>query len=646
MAEENAKQILIEELKNLGGSAVINSLSVRVKWGQENLKLGRLRDFIESSPEVFQITGNEVHLVSSPPPFATTGKAAPGKGAPASIPPFTTKAGSKALPMKRPFEDTSRDGQAVSKARYDAYGDDAHDGGKGGKDNGKSDKGCFKGASKAGKGYGKNSGGDDSLGLTGVSKAAPDDQPPGLKGSPKGGWKSKGADDPGDAMSSTTFVPKGAAMAKREMAPKHASLTAKSKAPTPSSKASGAPPGGVQPVWMEDQLPDAELSKVVTKCKINGIDLELASLAKHIAPSSPYSRNAQRCVALLRAASGKMGMKPVVDPCGSVNQQTELDGSDIDLALRLPPGIPPDERDACIKELRDRLYEMPALLDVHGTMAVYPHTVAPLSVELKGATPRTIAHVLFATPDANGSGTVDDAIKQLCDTFELSRDLIRLIKLWAFQMGMTSHQKGYMNGMAWTVLTLCFLQQKRLVPSLQGSQVPPPSEEPMLPVLLREFFQFLASRGRDAMRGYSLVRAEEYPAPSGFLFLEDPVEHSRNLADSIGESQWTRILQEAQRLADKIGSRGHRWFHWAEVFDPRDVDPKATPKLPPLGQMAAEAKANMTPELAKSLAPSKGGGAPPPQSVPPKGGGKGPGPYQTGPPPSKGKGPAGGKGKW
>lgn len=672
MAEDHAKNVLIDELKKVGGSHAINSLSVRVKWGQDNLKLGTLRKFIENHPEAFKIIGNEVHLPSAIP-MATTGKAVPGKAPPAGVP-FT----SKGPPMKRPFEDEGREGLgAVAKARFDSYGEGDNDSGyKGGKDNGKSEKGFQKGGPKGGKGFGKNSYGDDSMGLTGVPKAASDDNPPGLKGDKKGGGgfaKSKGGksapdeDEPSEAMSTTTFVPKGGV--KREMAPKqHGALeasTAKSKQPAPQSKQAaphpkvgGAPKGG-QPAWLEDSLVDMELSKAVTKCKVLGIDLELELLAKRIGPSSEFSRHAQRCVSLLKAASGKTEMKPVVEPCGSLNQQTELDGSDIDVAFRVRPGLSPDDRNALVKDLRERLQAMHSLVEVHGTMAVYPHTVSPLAIELKGATPRTIAHVLIVEqsgdPNEQWPLTVDTVIKQLCDTCELSRDLVRLVKLWAFQMGMTSHQKGYMNGVAWAVLTLCFLQQKQLVPSLDfvqsGGSVRPPSHPPILPVVLREFFQFLANLGApDAVRGYSLTRAQKYPAPAGFLFLEDPAQQDQNLAGSIGESQWTRIVQEAQRVGDKIGSRGHRWLHWAEVFDPRDVAPGNTPKLPPLGQMADEARARMTPELAKSLAPSKGGGAPPAHTAPPKGSGKGPGPYQTGPPPggaqagfaAKGK----GKGKW
>ena len=103
-----------------------------------------------------------------------------------------------------------------------------------------------------------------------------------------------------------------------------------------------------------------------------------------------------------------------------------------------------------------------------------------------------------------------------------------------------------------------------------------------------EFFKFLASRESSAQQGLSVARGEEFQAPaSGKLFLEDPVEwqktgQHKNLLEGLGETQWARTLEEAKKVSEGLTASAarSRWFHWSEVFDPRDVPPIKMQRMP------------------------------------------------------------------
>ena len=69
------------------------------------------------------------------------------------------------------------------------------------------------------------------------------------------------------------------------------------------------------------------------------------------------------------------------------------------------------------------------------------------------------------------------------------------------------------------------------------------------------------------------------------LYIEDPVRAKeglrRNLAATLQESQYARVLEEARRIADRLDpQRPQRWFYWTEVFDPQGLTgSKRLPKL-------------------------------------------------------------------
>merc|ERR1719343_2021786 len=111
-----------------------------------------------------------------------------------------------------------------------------------------------------------------------------------------------------------------------------------------------------------------------------------------------------------------------------------MDGAEVDVALRIPSGTSVEEREAAFKAIRNRLQSPPQSHHLTATagMRMYRHAPCTLSVELKDAPLRTVAHVLAVDEMKDDkSPTLDDAIKQLRDTFEPTRDLVRLVKLWA-----------------------------------------------------------------------------------------------------------------------------------------------------------------------------------------------------------------------
>jgi len=373
----------------------------------------------------------------------------------------------------------------------------------------------------------------------------------------------------------------------------------------------------------DDTLTDHELKQAIVGSKLNGIEVELTLLAKRIAPSDQFKKDCQRALALLRSAGsqeftawsqGNAKAVPQLEVIGSSLQGTELDGADLDVGLRWPAPVPPEEeRFDKMMRFRERLMTLPqtTYLETYDPMREFLHAPCRISVRLKGKAndpPRVVAHLLTLDHDEIKTGqvrqdTIDIAIKKLCDTFEpRAREVIRLVKLWASIHGLMG--QAYMGGLAWTVLVLCSLQKKGYVsPLLSSAVVAHSGETPTLTALLRDFFQFASTQPRVPW-GLSLTEGKDCVVPPALpdaggqgqapapLFLEDPVALKRglrqNLASTLGETQWAHIVEECRKVADRLdATRPQRWFHWAEVFDPSSLTPAGgTKKLPKLSEMS------------------------------------------------------------
>lgn len=388
--------------------------------------------------------------------------------------------------------------------------------------------------------------------------------------------------------------------------------------------------------WQEDGLSNDDLASSISACKSCGIDFELQSLAQKISPSQTYRSQVGRCIGQLRAAAikaaqalGQSSSIFTVEPYGSHVQGTDLDSSDTEVVLRVSPKLSKEQCDAFVDTVREQL-EGSVHCEVSESMRNYNHTCAPMSLELKNVVPRMVAHVVVSeqpTRNADKRLSVDEVVKQLCDTCEPSRDVVRLVKLWATNNGI-ANQDGHLSSLVWTLLVVFFFQTQKLMPSYEqlaenrNTQI---STGLRLSELLRGFFMFLSRRPTPStcpQQGISVALAEEISAEvlgsaaglSECLCIEDPAEfhstknHSRsNLAKNVGEAEWSQAIAEAKKVADRLCTRPQRWFHWGEIFDPRELPVDKIQKIESLKEVAAR-----TTNLGSKQNEQAGGGQPMP----------------------------------
>ena len=150
----------------------------------------------------------------------------------------------------------------------------------------------------------------------------------------------------------------------RKAAPPASPATSEPSKPAAASKPA-APAALPRERWEDDNLRDDELSQAITDCKLRGMELELRSLAVQIAPSEDYMSACRQVRTHVTAAvathdwgDDRPGLPAMV---GSVVQETELEGCDIDMALRFPSGGSQASRESRIEELWEKLLLSPQL---------------------------------------------------------------------------------------------------------------------------------------------------------------------------------------------------------------------------------------------------------------------------------------------
>lgn len=161
-----------------------------------------------------------------------------------------------------------------------------------------------------------------------------------------------------------------------------------------------------------------------------------------------------------------------------------------------------------------------------------------------------------------------------------------------------------------------YLQQERLVPSYNKMRQDPTAQarhasiRPPLSALLKGFFDFIGARCslvKEGRGGMSLLTGREFQAPAGCrLYVEDPASANgqQNFIAGLGDSQLTRIVEEARKAADKMAAKPQRWFHWAEIFDPRELAADKIHRHAPLGEQAMAVRMNLPLPVIPTMEPN------------------------------------------
>lgn len=339
-------------------------------------------------------------------------------------------------------------------------------------------------------------------------------------------------------------------------------------------------------------MSDDALKKVISESKAKGVELEIAALSRRITPSQNFRSATERCLSLLRtnAADHWSGGRASLELCGSFVQGTAIEGCQVDMLLRLDQAMTPEEYARSLAGFKMRIKaQMAIFCTVESPQQVFPHSAAVFALHLAPIpnTPPMMFNILAteSLPDpSKPSLTLDSVITKLCDCCAVSRDFLRLIKLWACNQGFTNLLDGFMNGTAWSLLGLFFLQKMSVLPpyaAIADEKAPPPlvSASPM-PGLLYDFFLWLSGVADSEQRGFSLCDGQEFsvPAPTEggahvTLFIEDPAELSsksvqRNCSEKVVEHQLARVCQVASETAHRLQPSPVRWYNWSEVFDP------------------------------------------------------------------------------
>jgi len=252
---------------------------------------------------------------------------------------------------------------------------------------------------------------------------------------PKGGLRPEDAAAPkGLAATPTT---KSAAAALGASMPKGAAVAAAAATATPSPQASESR-GTKRKLWGEDAMVDEDLGAAIRRCKIAGMDHELHSLAKKISPGVTHKGSVSKCVGSLRGAwlrvAGNLNLERGlmnVDSYGSHAQNTDLEGSGVEVSLRMSAKLSPQERDSIVMGLRQSLSNdgtLASTVSVNDGLHWYAHAQACLAVEIKNSTPRLVANAVIIDQSSE-TLTIDKVIRQMCDAYVPSRDLVRLVKL-------------------------------------------------------------------------------------------------------------------------------------------------------------------------------------------------------------------------
>ena len=344
---------------------------------------------------------------------------------------------------------------------------------------------------------------------------------------------------------------------------------------------------------------------------------ELRALLQSVLPSEVQLEAVQTCLEHVQILARQLLGETAVVVQGSYAQGLALQSSDLDIAV-IRPKADRSGAKQCLQLLAQALQEA-KLPEIRVALKIFSAKVPVLRLHCG----KKVVDV--SVGDSLLRGACDRAVYALLqrDRSNTAVPLCRLVKLWAKRRKLTNTLKGGLSSFGFVLLTIFFLQQRRLLPS-QASVTsrpqpadpeqccPPPlglqvrASEPELAQLLADFFTW--ADGLPAKTSISIASATLRAGPKP-LVLEVPFAPEENAARCLRPDVW-RLMQEelsqAKGLAEQM-AQGQPLLNSLFSQEPEPRKRKRKPREPePLPKLRKRRKQTAKPpKVAAPVAPVK-----------------------------------------
>jgi len=379
----------------------------------------------------------------------------------------------------------------------------------------------------------------------------------------------------------------------------------------------------------------------------------LAWAVSKLCPTARFQQTASETLAALTAlAHDVLGPEAQVRPFGSLLQSAHLEGSDLDLCVKLPTleGQPLRDGDSQtrkadqIKALKQLMNNLTPSFRVKEARFFDRIRVPILVLEYQGSRGDMVeADISVGSFDEGtgvAKGTTDRLIRRILERTPHALPLVLLVKKWAKARGLNTAFEGFLNSLGWTLLCLFFLARRGDVEpealSCKDDGVTPAGEATLeLPTPvecdlvrapsgaeLAAFFEDTASLGLllDTPRlpstgppGISLLSHSVVQGPAGErapFYIEDPgvklaTGRDENVGRALTEGTWRTLLRCCAEAAKGLRSgRGSGTTAWASALiglpiTPASPEPRAA-RLPPQQRLAPASAPRPKPSCAPS----------------------------------------------
>ena len=306
----------------------------------------------------------------------------------------------------------------------------------------------------------------------------------------------------------------------------------------------------------------------------------LRELLQSVLPSEVQLEAVQTCLEHVQILARQLLGETAVVVQGSYAQGLALQSSDLDIAV-IQPKADRSRARQCLQLLAEALQEA-KLPEIRVALKIFSAKVPVLRLHCG----KKVVDV--SVGDSLLRGACDRAVYALLqqDRSNTAVPLCRLVKLWAKRRKLTNTLKGGLSSFGFVLLTIFFLQQRRVLPSQASvTSRPQPADpeqccpaplglqvrasEPELAQLLVDFFTWADGLPSKACISIASASARAGPKP---LFLEVPFAPEENAARCLRPDVWRLIQEELSRgkgLAEQLakGQALNRLF--AQEAEPR-----------------------------------------------------------------------------